>query len=223
MPIPPLAALCTYEAAANPGFGVDETVERLLRYAWIEKRIMEAGLYWMNPTPEWEVKSALSLHLYLAAEHVKLMRNRISEMRNPPPRMDVSPSATLDAFLDELLMADDTLERVVGLYGVLKPALLAAYREHQARGNPLIDHPTMRIIKSVIADEEESLAWGCAAIAALTTTQKSAVARRIMVQTLDRVFPRRRRCCGRSSYRYGEPAGATGDGQVQAGLLSTTG
>lgn len=167
MQIPPLAGICSYAEAAHPGFTIDENVERLLRYAWIEKRIMEAGLYWMNPTPEWEVKEALSLHLYLATEHVKMMRDRISEMRNPPPRMDVSPSASLSRFLDEILMAEDTLERLVGLYQVLKPALLAAYRDHYDQANPLIDYPTRRIIKSMLDDEEESLVWGRAALAAM--------------------------------------------------------
>jgi hypothetical protein len=173
MQIPPLAGICAYDEAARAGFSVEENVQRLLRYGWIEKRVMEAGLYWMNPTPEWEVKEALSLHLYLASEHVKLIRNRISEMRNPPPRMDISPSTSLTAFLDELLMAEDTMERLVGLYGVLKPALLAAYQAHYERANPLIDYPTRRIVKDMLDDEEESVAWGRAAIAALTETPEA--------------------------------------------------
>jgi hypothetical protein len=173
MQIPPLAGLCSYAEAAHPGFSVDENVERLLRYAWIEKRIMELGLYWMNPTPEWEVKEALSLHLYLAAEHVKWMRERISEMRNPPPRMDISPSESLTRFLDELLMAEDTLERLVALYGVLKPALLAAYREHYEAANPLIDHPTRRIVKSMLDDEMETSAWGKAALDAILESEEA--------------------------------------------------
>src|SRR4051812_47931638 len=173
MQIPPLAGLCSYADAANPGFSVDENVERLLRYAWIEKRIMELGLYWMNPTPEWEVKEALSLHLYLAAEHVKVVRDRISEMRNPPPRMDVSPSESLSRFLDELLMAEDTIERIVGLYGVLKPALLSAYHAHFAQANPLIDYPTRRILKSMLEDEEEMAVWGHAALDALLDSDEA--------------------------------------------------
>ena len=35
---------------------------------------------------------------------------------------------------------------VVGLYGVFKPALLAAYKQHLAESNPITDHPTSRIL-----------------------------------------------------------------------------
>lgn len=168
MSIPSLAGLCTYEEAARPGYSVEDNVRLLVRYAWIEKRAMETGLYWLNPTPEWEVKEALSLHLYQDADHARMIRERVSEMRNPPPRMDIAPDARLDQFLDEILWAESTLEKLVGLYDVLKPALLAAYRMHYQNSNPLVDHPTRRLMRIVIAEEEEALAWGRAAITALT-------------------------------------------------------
>jgi hypothetical protein len=167
MKVPPLAGICTFEEAARSGYTVEENVALMLRYAWVEKRMMELGLFWMNPTPEWEVKEAYSLHLWLDTEHAGMFRDRISEMRNPPPRMDVSPDAGLDKFFDELLTADSTLEKLVGLYGVLKPALLAAYRQHLANSNPVTDYPTTRIIGFMINEEEKMIAWGDQAIAAL--------------------------------------------------------
>jgi hypothetical protein len=168
MQIPPLAGLATYEEAARVGYGVEENVSRFLRYAWIEKRAMEVGLYWLAATPEWEVKEALGLHLSLDADHAADIRVRVSEMRNPMPRMDVSPDPAIDRFFDELLTAEDTVEKVMGLYGVLKPALLAAYRMHFAKSNPVIDHPTRRMIKHIMIDEEEMMAWGERAVTAVT-------------------------------------------------------
>ena len=170
MPIPPLAGLAGYEEAAVIGYSVEENVGRLLRYAWIEKRAMEAGLAWLASTPEWEVKEALGLHLHLDAEHTAGLRRRIGEMRSPVPRLDVSPDPALDRFCDELLAATDTLEKLAGLYGVLKRALLAAYREHYALTNPVADYPTRYLLKHIIVDEEEALAWGLAAVDALTQT-----------------------------------------------------
>jgi hypothetical protein len=166
--LPKLAGVCSYEEAARLGYSVEEDVQMLVRYAWIAKCAMEMGLYWLNPTSEWEIKEALSLHLYLDSQHVAWIRERVSAMRNPPPRMDVSPSESLSAFLNELLWAEDSLEKVVGLYGVLKPTLLAAYRRHYEQANPLVDYPTRRLLRMMIADLEETMAWGEAAIAALT-------------------------------------------------------
>jgi hypothetical protein len=165
--IPPLAGLCTYEDAAAHGLGVDETVDRLVRYAWIYKRLMETALYWLNPTPEWEVKEALSLHAYLDADHAADLRVRVSEMRNPAPRMDVAPDAALDALLDEVLAADSTLAKLVAVYGVVRPALLDALRAHYAAANPLVDFPTRRVLGRLITEEAEAVAWGQAAIDAL--------------------------------------------------------
>jgi hypothetical protein len=172
--IPPLAGLCTYEEAARIGYSVEDSVRALVRYAWVEKRAMDMGLYWLNPTPEWEVKEALSLHLYQDSEHVSWIRRRVTEMRNPPPRMDVSPTDSLHAFTEEVLRSEDTVEKLVGLYGVLKPALLAAYRRHHELLNPLVDHPTRRLLRALITEEEEAVRWGEAAIAAVTSAPEAA-------------------------------------------------
>lgn len=168
MQIPPLAGLATYEEAARVGYSVEENVSRFLRYAWIEKRAMAVGLYWLASTPEWEVKEALGLHLSLDADHAADIRVRVSEMRNPAPRMDVSPDPEIDRFFDELLTAEDTIEKMVGLYGVLKPALLAAYQAHYKNCNPVIDHPTWRMMKHILIEEEEINEWGDMAVTAVT-------------------------------------------------------
>ncbi len=167
MTIPPLAGLCSYAEAARQGLGVDETVHRLVRYAWTHKRAMECALYWLNPTPEWEVKEALSLHAYLDAEHAAHFRTRVGEMRNPPPRMDIAPNAALDAFLDEVLASETTVEKLTALYGVLKPALLEAYRQHFEAAHPLVDHPTRRILRLILLELDEAIRWGRAALDAL--------------------------------------------------------
>lgn len=167
MTLPPLAKVATYEQAAHIGLGVDETVNRLMRYAWIAKRTMEVALYWLNPTPEWEVKEALSLHAYLAAEHAQAFRVRVSEMRNPMPDMEKSPDVRLDRFFDELLTASTTAEKITAVYGVLKPALLAAYEVHNEAANPLVDYPTRRILRFLILEERDAAAWGADAIAAI--------------------------------------------------------
>ena len=156
-----------YAEAAQGGLGVNDTVERLMRYAWIAKRSMEVALYWINPTPEWEVKEALSYHAYLAAEHAQAYRVRVSEMRNPMPDMNKSPDPRIDRFFDELLTAVSTAEKITALYGVLKPAILEAYKTHYDAANTLADAPTRRILRFQILEEEDAVVWGEAAIAAL--------------------------------------------------------
>lgn len=173
--IPPLAGLASFERAARPGYGVEKNVKHFLRYAWIEKRLMEVSLDRLASTPEWEVKEALGLHLSLDAEHAASIRKRVGEMRNPLPRMDVSPDPALDWLFDELLTAGDTLEKIVGLYDVLRSALLAAYQAHYAEVNPVIDHPTWRMIKHILVDQDEIAEWGAAAVDAVVDSSEAEV------------------------------------------------
>lgn len=168
--IPPLAGLAAYPVAAIVGYDVNANVQRLLRYAWLEKGAMDMGLRWLAPTPEWEVKEALGLHLSLDARHVAALRTRIGEMRSPLPRMDVSPDPALDRFLAEAAAAEDTLDKLVALYGVLRPALLAAYHQHCAETNPIADQPTRYALRHIILDETDALTWGEAALSALCAT-----------------------------------------------------
>jgi hypothetical protein len=170
MPIPPLANVSTYQEAARLGLSVDETVDRLMRYAWFARRAMEAALYWLNPTPEWEVKEAFSLHAYLMADHAQSFRRRIGEMRNPMPDMDTSPDMCIDQFFDEVLTAETTSEKLTALYGVVLPAVLDAYRRHFESANPLVDFPTRRVLRHLIIEQEDMVQWGQAALEAVDET-----------------------------------------------------
>ena len=161
MQIPPLAGLATYAEAARIGYGIEENVQRLLRYAWIEKRAMEVGLYWLASTPEWEVKEALGLHMSLDAE---------------PPPTSASASAkcaTRSRAWTSARTRPSTVSSMScwarrtpskswpGCTGCCKPALLAAYQLHYHTCSPVIDHPTRRMLQAISSlDEEEIDEWG---------------------------------------------------------------
>jgi hypothetical protein len=166
--IPELAGLATYADAARIGYSVDENVQRLLRYHWIERRLMATLVARLTGEPIWELKCAFALHQWLHAEHVDALRERISEMRNPVPSLDTSPDPGIDALLDDVFgEARTSRELVAAVYDVAYPALAADYREHLATINPLVDHPTRRILRSALADLEEGMAWGARALDAL--------------------------------------------------------
>jgi hypothetical protein len=162
--LPELAGVATYADAARIGFSVDENVRRLLRFHWVERRLMGILIAHLTSEPVWEVKCALALHQWQSAEHVDALRRRVMEMRNPTPRLDAIPqddpsAAALDEFLEQVDSAQDTGDLLAGVYRVLYPALADAYREHVARTNPLVDHPTRRILKFALLDVDDAIAW----------------------------------------------------------------
>src|ERR1043166_1690881 len=157
--VPELAGLATYAAAARIGYPVDENVRRLLRYQWTERRLMTSLLSPPTAEPVWEVKCGYALHQWQDAEHVDRLRRRIAEMRHPVPPLDKAPDPALDALLEETLRSSDAVELLAGSYGVIRAGLANAYRQHLAASNPLVDHPTRRVISNALEDHETALAW----------------------------------------------------------------
>lgn len=166
--IPELAGVATYSQAARVGYSVDENVQRLTRFHWTERRLMHTLLAHIASTPVWEVKCGMALHQWYCAEHADALRKRIGEMRHPLPSLDEAPDNALDAFLEEVLRASDAVELLSGVYRVALPALLDAYSTHLRVTNPLVDQPTARLLRSIIHEVEDAIAWGSSSREALT-------------------------------------------------------
>lgn len=168
--IPELAGVCTYGEAARPGLSVEENVASLKRANWIETRLTDLALAFITATPEWEVKDGLCLHVWQDSEHALWLQQRVAELRHPPHAFHVPPDEALEAWLQEALRPRSTVELLVSSYRVVRPALLELYRRHRERTHPLADQPTRRLLRFAILEEEEAVAWGEAALAALLTS-----------------------------------------------------
>ena len=163
--IPPLAGVATLEDATRIGYSVEESVQRLLRHHWTEKRLSEIATAKLTGTPEWEVRGAFALHQYLDIEHADALRNRVREMRHPMPRTDIPPDDETESQFHDLEQAASTLQLLRGMQRI-RHRLLSDYREHYEKTNPLVDHPTRRLLRFIIIEEEEMMSWLDAAVAA---------------------------------------------------------
>ncbi len=175
--IPELAGLASYQEAAAIGYSVEENVRRLVRYQWIERWLMRDLLSHLTAEPVWEVKCGYARHQWQDGLHADLLRRRITEMRHPVPPLDQCPDPALERALEEALFSADAVELLAGSYGVVRDALAAAYREHLARTNPLVDQPTRRVLMASLPDHEDALSWSDAALAALMVRDPDAAAR----------------------------------------------
>ena len=175
--IPELAGLASYADAARIGYSVDENVRRLLRYQWTERRLMLDLLSHLAAEPVWEIKCAYALHQWQDAQHVDAIRTRISEMRHPVPALDSAPDPALDALLEEALGSADAVELLAGSYCVVRRALAEAYATHLAETNPLVDHPTRRVLRAALQDHQDALQWAERALAGLGAAEPGAAAR----------------------------------------------
>lgn len=117
---------------------------------------------WIALTPELPVKLLFGRHVWDCAQHADLWGRRLPELRAPAQQSE-PPNERFVRFMDLLdgrEGRDDSLERIVGVYRVLKPHLLATYGQHAAAANPIYEPPTRRILERCIADERRHVAAG---------------------------------------------------------------
>ena len=117
---------------------------------------------WIALTPELSAKLLMGRHVWDLAQHCDAFGQRLPELRSHA-QVSEAANPAVATFMDSLEDPegpDQTVERLVGVYAVLKPHLLATYRDHLARANPVYEPPTRRILARCIDDEERHIAAG---------------------------------------------------------------
>src|SRR5512141_2080638 len=89
--LPPLAGLGSFAQAMTGGLSVEESVNRIKRFHFALKRLMQLFQARLTAEPVYELKMAFSLHSHYCAEHCSALRSRVAEMRTPPLGLDKIP------------------------------------------------------------------------------------------------------------------------------------
>ena len=141
---------------------VDDSAARIRRYRWLEERLMRTLGGWIALTPELPIKLLFGRHVWDCAQHADLWGRRLPELRAPahqgePPN---EAFARLVEAVDGLQARHESLERVVSVYRVLKPHLIAAYEAHLGEANAVYEPPTRRILVRCLDEERRHVAAG---------------------------------------------------------------
>lgn len=147
-------------------FTVEENGRRLLRFFYLERRLMQALGAWTLSIPEFEVKLETGRHIFYHADAARLLRERLTEQEMRPHDIDTFRDAEIDRLLEEVLSAANAPELLVGIHQVMGRALAIAYRHQIDDTDPVTDAPTIRCLGRVLTDYEPMLEWAEAAIAA---------------------------------------------------------
>jgi hypothetical protein len=141
---------------------VDESAKTVRHYRYAVERMTRILGGWMALTPELSAKLLLGRHVWDSAQHADAWGKRLPELR-AAAQVSEPANARLVAFLDAVEAAErpeQTIERVVAIYRVLKPHLLATYQAHLASANTVYEPPTCRILARCIEDERRHVAAG---------------------------------------------------------------
>src|SRR3954469_3932939 len=125
-------AFAPWDRRELPGiFTVEETARRVGNYKWAAMRLFEVLGGWVATVPELDVKLVLGRHTYHHAWHAALLHKRLPALRhmnqerlNNPPNDDYVP---FKEPVREARGAEETIEKLVGVYRVLLPRLIGVY------------------------------------------------------------------------------------------------
>lgn len=143
-------------------FSVDVSARRVRHYRYAEERLMRVMGGWIALTPELPVKLLFGRHVWECAQHADLWGRRLSELRAPAQKGE-PPNPEFVEFMDALerpVERAESVERLVGVYRVLKPHLVATYEDHLARANPVYEPPTRVILERCLIEERRHVASG---------------------------------------------------------------
>ena len=155
------------EPARIGAVGVEEAAAFLRRIELVHRKLVYLESAHVVLRSLWELKAALGRHLYEDAEAAAVLRERILDLRQNPSVLARDPDQRLSLLLDELLHAHSDEELLVGLYEIVKPALLEAEHDYVRTTQQIVDYPTVRLLRPIIADLEEQVAWGQRAVRVL--------------------------------------------------------
>jgi hypothetical protein len=153
--------------------GVEATARCVRHYRYAEERMMRILAGWIALTPELDAKLLMGRQVWDCAQHADLWGKRLPELR-APRHLSEPPNETFVRFMDRLEASEaweETLERLTGVYRVLKPHLIATYEAHLARANPVYEPPTRRILERCVGDERRHVTEGNQILDALVASE----------------------------------------------------
>lgn len=163
-------------AVDRVGLAVEECTRRIARFGFVAKQLMRVQAAKMSTVANWEMKAAFGRHLWEAALQWGQWRDRIAELRGHEHLIERHAEGALNDLFAELLESRDDAELAVGLYALVVPAYRAALLRYMAATNELVDQPTVRLIRHLLLDLDEQLAFGNSVLAAMTPTAQAAAA-----------------------------------------------
>ena len=124
-------------------------------YRYAEERMMRMMAGWIALTPEINIKLEMARQVYEDALHADALGKRLPELR-----AQIASKPANDQFVTFMNAIEDkeewtdTIERLVGIYRVLKPHLVSHYSAHVAATNPVYEPPTTRILQRMVEEEK---------------------------------------------------------------------
>ena len=172
-------------------YDVETTALRVRNFRYAEEWMMMMLGGWLATIPEVPVKTGLGKIIWETAQAADGFGSRLPELRcgrNPTQASEVANNEFAD-FIQQVAEPEDpdlTIEKLAGVFDVLKPHLIATYEETMQGTDAIADAPTIELLEDIVRKARRHVAWGQEVLDRLCDTDARRDRRRTWAGALER-------------------------------------
>ena len=157
-------------------YDVETTARRVRNFRYAEEWMMMMLGGWLATVPEVPVKTGFGKIIWEGAKAADEFGKRLPELRCGK-RAAESSEAGNQAFADFVQeiagpeTPDLSIEKLVGVFDVLKPHLIQVYERHMRETDQIADAPTIEILEDIVRKTKRHIAWGEEVLDSLCDTE----------------------------------------------------
>ena len=164
-------------------YDVESIARRVRNFRYAEEWTMMILAGWIATVPEVPVKTGLGKIVWDAALCADAFGKRLPELRCGRKAVEASeaPNGGFAAFvkaLSEPERPDLSIEKLAGVFDVLKPHLLAVYERTMRETDQISDAPTIELLEDAVRRTRKHIAWGDEVLGRLCDTEAKRERRR---------------------------------------------
>ena len=172
-------------------YDVEATARRVRNFRYAEEWMMLTMGGWLATIPEVPVKTGLGKVIWETAQAADALGKRLPELRCGRKAVAASEAANsgfkevVDA-ISEPERPDLTIEKLAGIFDVLKPHLCDVYEKTMRETDQISDAPTIEILDDIVRKARRHVAWGQEVLDRLCQTDGERERRRVRAEELQR-------------------------------------
>ncbi len=146
-------------------YDVEATARRVRNFRYAEEWMMMMLGGWIATIPELPVKTGFGKIIWETAQAADEFGKRLPELRCGRRSVDASESANegFAEFIQAIAEPEDpdlTIEKLVGVFDVLKPHLVEIYERTMRETDQISDAPTIEILDDIVRKTRRHISWG---------------------------------------------------------------
>jgi hypothetical protein len=170
-------------------YDVEAIARRVRNFRYAEEWTMMILAGWVATIPEVPVKTGLGKIVWDCAQSADALGKRLPELRCGRKAVEAGEAANggFAEFVQELSepeTPDLTIEKLAGVFDVLKPHLLAVYERTRRETDQITDAPTIELLEDAVRRTRKHIAWGDEVLDRLCDTDGKRERRRRRVAAL---------------------------------------